>query len=56
MKTEPNLMPILKESESLGKLLQKSLAEVERMGRDKLLAELKHRMALLKAVELSVLK
>jgi hypothetical protein len=32
-KTEPQLMPILKSGQSLGKLLQKSLTDIERMGR-----------------------
>ena len=31
--TEPKLIPIIKESETLGKLLQKSLADIEKMGR-----------------------
>jgi hypothetical protein len=34
----------------MGKLLEKSLLQVEQMGRDKLLSELKHRMTMLKAV------
>lgn len=50
------LAPILQTTETLGKMVQRNLCEIEKMGQEKLVLEVKNRMAMLRAIELSVLK
>jgi len=37
-------------------MVQRNLCEIEKMGQEKLVLEVKNRMAMLRAIELSVLK
>jgi hypothetical protein len=55
-KQDAALLPIIHNSETLGKLLQRNLCELEKMTQEKMMLEVKHRMAVLRAAELSVLK
>ena len=55
-RTESHIMPVLEANGSMGKLLGRSMLELERLGQDKLMLEVKNRMAMLRAVEASLLR
>jgi hypothetical protein len=48
-RSEASLIPIIHTSETLGRMLQRNLCDLEKMSQEKMMLEVKHRMAVLRA-------